>query len=84
VVVQAGYRNPFRHPADVVVQRYAQRGIPWVQTPDCGAARWRSDRPDAMHCERQARQRYWHHPGAPQKATAGPVLAILPAGEKSP
>ena len=84
VVVQAGHRNRFGHPAEVVVSRYAQRGIDWVQTPDCGAARWRSDRPEAMDCQRQAHRRYWHHPGDAQKATAGPVLAILPAGEKRP
>ena len=78
------FNDRFGHPADVVVQRYEQRGIPWVQTPDCGAARWRSDQPDAMECERHARRRYWHHPGTAPEATAGPVLAILPAGEKRP
>lgn len=88
VVVQAGHRNRFGHPAPVVVQRYAERGIPWVQTPDCGAATWRSAEPDAIDCERLRHRRYWHHPGNPNPAredtTSGPLLAILPAGEKRP
>jgi competence protein ComEC len=60
VVVQSGYRNRFGHPAEVVVQRYEARGIPWVASPRCGAATWRSDRPQDMRCERVAQRRYWH------------------------
>lgn len=62
VVVQAGYRNRYGHPAPEVVQRYDDMGLRWVTTPDCGAARWHSTRPDDLACTRQARQRYWHAP----------------------
>ncbi|MBS0508547.1 MAG: DNA internalization-related competence protein ComEC/Rec2, partial [Proteobacteria bacterium] len=60
-LVQAGYRNRFGHPAPEVAARYAQRGIALVQSPQCGAARWASDRPRDMQCEREAARRYWHH-----------------------
>lgn len=60
-LVQAGYRNRFGHPAPEVAGRYAQRGIALVQTPQCGAARWASGAPQAVHCEREAARRYWHH-----------------------
>lgn len=61
VVVQSGYRNRFGHPARVVVDRYDARGIPWVESPSCGAATWRSDAPGEMRCERVEGRRYWHH-----------------------
>jgi competence protein ComEC len=60
VLVQSGYRNRFGHPAPLVLDRYRQRGIPWVTTPECGAATWRSAQPEMVHCHRQARLRYWH------------------------
>lgn len=65
-LVQAGYRNRFGHPAPEVAARYGQRGIALAQTPQCGAARWASSTPQAVHCEREAARRYWHHrpPGA--------------------
>ena len=65
VVVQSGYRNRFGHPAQVVVERYEARGIPWVESPRCGAATWRSDRPDELRCERVEGRRYWHHAPGP-------------------
>lgn len=64
-LVQAGYRNRFGHPADSVVARYRAEGIALVESSRCGAATWRSDAPDQVHCERQERQRYWHHRIAP-------------------
>lgn len=45
VVVQAGRRNRYGHPAPSVVRRYEAMGLPWVATPDCGAWWWRSDEP---------------------------------------
>ncbi|RJP72554.1 MAG: DNA internalization-related competence protein ComEC/Rec2 [Comamonadaceae bacterium] len=63
VLVQSGYRNRFGHPAPVVLARYRERGIPWVNSPDCGAATWRSDQPEAVVCQREVDRRYWHHPG---------------------
>jgi competence protein ComEC len=60
-VVQAGYRNRFGHPAAEVKARYAERGIDWVSTVDCGA--WSAEASSST-CERRARRRYWHWPGA--------------------
>lgn len=71
VLVQSGYRNRFGHPAPAVLERYQQRGVRWVNSPDCGAATWRSAEPDAVRCHRLDSRRYWHHegrnpaPGAP-------------------
>jgi competence protein ComEC len=59
VIVQSGYRNRFGHPAPVVLDRYRQRGIAWVNSPECGAATWRSEDPGSMRCEREADRRYW-------------------------
>jgi competence protein ComEC len=59
VVVQAGYRNRFGHPAAVVTSRYDERGIAWVASPQCGAATWRSAQPDRLDCHRLSRPRYW-------------------------
>jgi beta-lactamase superfamily II metal-dependent hydrolase len=60
VLVQAGYRNRFGHPAPEVVARYAERGIALHDTVHCGAWRAASDSHDER-CERRARRRYWHH-----------------------
>ena len=60
-VVQAGYRNRFGHPRPEVMQRYDALGVLVVQTPRCGASTWRSDTPNLVQCERNQRQRYWHH-----------------------
>ncbi len=60
-VVQSGYRNRFGHPAPEVVKRYEQRAAAVVATPECGAAHWRSDAPDAVGCERERAARYWQH-----------------------
>jgi competence protein ComEC len=64
VLIQSGYRNRFGHPAPVVLQRYRERGLLWVNSPQCGASRWRSEAPGAVHCERAQHRRYWHHIGA--------------------
>lgn len=60
-LVQAGYRNRFGHPAPTVTQRYRARGVGWFTSVQCGAATWRSDLPEQLHCERPATQRYWRH-----------------------
>lgn len=69
VIVQAGYRNRFNHPAPVVLDRYRQRGIPWVASASCGAATWRSWQPDTMQCHRHAAKRFWHHPGETEQSS---------------
>jgi competence protein ComEC len=59
--VQAGYRNRYGHPAPVVMQRYADKGIPVWDSPRCGAMHWRSDAPTQVVCERDVQRRYWRH-----------------------
>ena len=60
-IVQAGYRNRFGHPRPDVLRRYSDLGVLVVQTPRCGASTWRSEQPKLVQCERNQRQRYWHH-----------------------
>ncbi|MBL8323746.1 MAG: ComEC/Rec2 family competence protein [Rubrivivax sp.] len=63
VLVQAGYRSRFGHPAPDVAARYERRGIALLRSDRCGALTWRSDA--SLRCERPAARRYWHHPAAP-------------------
>lgn len=63
VVIQAGYRNPYRHPSATVLRRLEARGIRWVSSPSCGAAMGHSARPDEVVCHRDVTRRYWHHNG---------------------
>ena len=60
-LVQAGYRNRFGHPAASVMARYEERNIQLINSPQCGAATWRSLIPAEVSCQRQAGKRYWHH-----------------------
>ena len=63
-IVQSGYRNRFGHPTALVSARYAERQIAVVDSPHCGAYRWRSWEADANRsgaCWRISSQRYWHH-----------------------
>ena len=60
-IVQAGYRNRFGHPAAPVLERYRQQAVRVVQSPQCGAAWWRSVQPDALQCQRAIAFRYWNH-----------------------
>ena len=80
VLIQSGYRNRFHHPAPVVLQRYRERGLHWVNTPQCGAATWRSDEPQAVRCERAQARRYWHHTGAEPGLPEGAQGDVLPEG----
>lgn len=65
VVVQAGYRNRFGHPAAPVLQRYAAQHIQVQSTPECGAARWDGVRGHPVQCERSVHPHYWSY--APQR-----------------
>jgi competence protein ComEC len=60
-LVQAGYRNRFGHPAELVLERYRERGIPVIESPRCGAALWRSAQAGEVKCQREVARRYWHH-----------------------
>ncbi len=66
VVVQAGYRNRFGHPAAEVLGRYRERGIRVVESPGCGAWSWPAAAAIAdATCEREAGRRYWRAATAP-------------------
>ena len=65
VLVQAGYRNRFGHPAPEVSARYAERGLQVADSPHCGAMHWFSVRPGEVRCERVLRPRYWRHRAPP-------------------
>jgi len=58
VIVQAGYRNRFGHPAPPVLARYAEHGIAIERSDRCGAWTWRPG--DGASCERHTARRYWH------------------------
>jgi competence protein ComEC len=60
-LAQSGYRNRFGHPAPPVLERYRERGIRVLTSAVCGAARWRSQQPGLVECQREAGLRYWHH-----------------------
>ena len=64
-LVQAGYRNRYGHPAQAVLDRYRAEDIALVESARCGAARWHSDVPTQVQCERSLSKRYWHHVIAP-------------------
>jgi competence protein ComEC len=69
VLVQAGYRNRYGHPAPEVVARYRALGASFedaqalqiFDSPHCGAFLWQSHLPHNGVCERSQGQRYWHH-----------------------
>jgi competence protein ComEC len=60
-VAQSGYRNRFGHPAEPVLERYTQAGVPVVDSPHCGAVLWSSETPTNRVCYRENLMRYWHH-----------------------
>ena len=60
-LVQSGYRNRYGHPANSVTERYQNRGIVVLQTPQCGAVTWQSWRATTARCERLESPRYWRH-----------------------
>jgi len=69
VLVQAGYRNRYGHPAPEVMARYRALGASYgdasaleiVDSPHCGAFLWQSNLPHNGVCARSQGQRYWHH-----------------------
>ena len=60
VLVQAGYRNRFGHPAPEVLRRYETRDIQVMQSARCGAMLWHSEDAGRVQCERARSLRYWH------------------------
>ena len=66
-VVQAAYRSRFGHPVPDVVARYEARGVVLLRSDRCGAWTWAAETTAVSAapgtCIRDARRRYWHHPG---------------------
>jgi competence protein ComEC len=82
VLVQAGYRNRFGHPAAPVLARYDALAARTFASPDCGAATWRSVEPSTVRCERRMSVRYWRSApsGAGQAAHVADPSASRSAG----
>ena len=59
-LAQAGYRNRFGHPVDLVAARYDDRSIRLIRSPQCGAVLWQTIKPLEIDCQRQTNKRYWH------------------------
>lgn len=69
-LVSAGYLNRFRHPADEVMQRYHQLGIPVLNTAEEGAISLYFSKPGddsrdrlsvSSHRQRKDAAHYWNH-----------------------
>ena len=60
-LVQAGYRNRFGHPVQLVMQRYLDRNIVVRDSPHCGAMIWNSEHASEVQCVRTMTSHYWGH-----------------------
>jgi competence protein ComEC len=61
-LVSAGWRNRFHHPSTVVMKRYDEAGVPWLNTAASGAIQVDApaDRPPYVaNTWRQRQSRYW-------------------------
>ncbi|KLD65906.1 DNA internalization-related competence protein ComEC/Rec2 [Dyella japonica] len=61
-LVSAGWRNRFHHPSAVVIKRYDEAGVPWLNTATAGAIQVDAppDRPPHVAATwRQRQSRYW-------------------------
>jgi len=61
-LVSAGWRNRFHHPSAVVIKRYDEAGVPWLNTATAGAIQVDAppDRPPYVAATwRQRQSRYW-------------------------
>jgi competence protein ComEC len=88
-VVQAGYRNRFRHPNEEVVARYRARNIELLRTDHLGAVQWRfAGKPAIVAAARRTDARYWHNrPDSSARAAAEPAPALdleLPDASSGP
>jgi competence protein ComEC len=82
VLVQAGYRNRYGHPAPEVEARWRAAGAQVVRSDAAGLAQWRlgADGTATLSLSRRERARYWHHqlPLAPV-----PAAELAPAAEEA-
>ena len=81
VVIQAGYRNRFGHPALPVLARLQAHDAVAIDSPSCGALRWRSDE-SGWTCQRDVARRYWLDAAATgTDAATGPWLPESTPGD---
>jgi len=60
-VVQAGYRNRYKHPNKKVVERYVERAIPILESTHTGAQIWEFKGADVSRKDwREVQRRTWH------------------------
>ncbi|MFT3856381.1 MAG: DNA internalization-related competence protein ComEC/Rec2 [Aquabacterium sp.] len=70
IVIQAGHRNRYGHPAAEVTARYDDMGLAWIATTSCGMHLWSSGSPEVAEvkkgtplrlgqCWRDAHRHYW-------------------------
>ena len=83
--LQSGHLNRFGHPRPEVVARYLAAGAMVLNTVDCGAWQWRSDRwtLPLADCERTRRRRYWLTAPAVPAAPAAPAAAMAASSASS-
>jgi competence protein ComEC len=61
-LISSGWRNRFRHPHPLVIQRYEDAGVPWLNTATSGAIQidFPADAPPQLTSQwRQRQPRYW-------------------------
>jgi competence protein ComEC len=68
--VSAGYRNPYRHPDNAVMNRYRRIGVPVYNTAETGAITIRLGRHGAsINFYRSDNARYWFTKNTPKSVT---------------
>jgi competence protein ComEC len=68
VLIPAGYRNPFGHPHDEVLQRYRHMNIPWFNSSNEGALQVTFNRRLDIESWRATEGQYWNFLGTRRKA----------------
>jgi competence protein ComEC len=61
IAISAGHLNRFGFPSKVVVERYRELGLPWLNTAEAGAISLRAEDSGGLlvEKERERRKRYW-------------------------
>ena len=68
ILIPAGYRNPFGHPHDEVLQRYRQMNTPWLNSSNEGALQVTFNHRLDIESWRATGGRYWNFLGTRRKA----------------
>jgi competence protein ComEC len=68
ILIPAGYRNPFGHPHDEVLQRYRHMNTPWLNSSNEGALQVTFNHRLNIESWRVAEGKYWNFLGERRKA----------------